>query len=307
MGKNIFEIKNLRKRFPARGLPTWLRQSLCRMGFLVREERNQLDRYYRLEIDELEIPSGIVALQGPSGSGKSTLLNILAALDTGYTGNVTLVRRGGRKTLPRSVTDADAFRRDHFSFVFQSSNLLSNLKVARNATLSRAIAGQADLGCVDLLDRFFEQQGAIIGDRYPSELSGGQRQRVALCRALTKARDGAQVLFADEPTASLDRAAADNCFELLEEWVRDGPDRLLLLATHDLAQARKADHFIEIGPVESDDPPSKCASTSGESGTRSARHGVRFQGDRDEYLQRQEKESARQPAEGDRDAQGRSV
>lgn len=216
---------------------------------------------YCLSIPDLEIPSGVVALLGTSGAGKTTLLNILASLDTGYQGRVYF--EDG--LLGRDTSQADALRQRSFSFAFQTSNLLANLPVSINAELSRMLAGvhSPEAGWKDILPKFFEDLSdsdlAAMVRRYPSELSAGQKQRIAAARALVKALDGAAVLFADEPTANVDRRSADKCFDMLRSWQRSGEHRLVLLATHDLILAQRADYVVllDTQPTEHKSGPTQ--------------------------------------------------
>ena len=222
----VFEIKNLEKTFP----------------------------HYQLTIDTLDIRSGIVALVGGSGTGKSTLLRILASLDSDYKGTVRFVHDANSSTRHANLSPQQR-RREQFSYAFQTPNLLANLTIKSNVQLSRDLARVSDGDGVEVLARFFpelvENGNQVLlqklARKYPSELSVGQRQRVAGSRALLKAENGALVLFADEPTANLDRRSADKCFEQLCAWQDKSSDRLLLLATHDLTLARQADHIILLG------------------------------------------------------------
>lgn len=234
---------------------------------------NKKYRGYHLSIDELDVPSGVVALLGVSGSGKSTLLQILASLDPCYSGTVRFVSDESASTM--------ALRRRHFSFAFQTPNLLSNLTVEANVRLSRDLARISDGDTASVLQHFFTElrnddqrngkQDDVkkFGKRFPNALSVGQRQRVAAARAYSKGKCGSTVLFADEPTANLDPLSAARCFEQLCEWQREKPNRLLLLATHDLSLAHKADHIILLGfeggnehesqfGVIVDEPTEKC-------------------------------------------------
>lgn len=218
--------------------------------------KNLVKRYpgFYLVIEELEIPHGVVGLLGESGSGKSTLLNTLAALDPDYSGDLEVC---GKKL--DKGRDLDELRRDHFSFLFQSSNLLMNFRVKDNVKLSRSIRASASNSGIkvhDVLAPLFpgdkdEEKMASLREKYASQLSGGQKQRVAVARALLKAKDGAQVLFADEPTANIDKLAANNCIKQLSDWAHLRSDNLLLFATHDLNIAKtKTEHLVFLGIVE---------------------------------------------------------
>ncbi|ECE7865462.1 ABC transporter ATP-binding protein, partial [Salmonella enterica subsp. enterica] len=150
---------------------------------------------------ELVVKRGeTIALIGESGSGKSTLLAILAGLDDGSSGEVSLVG----KPLHQMDEEARAqLRAQHVGFVFQSFMLIPTLNALENVELPALLrgenSGQSKAGAKALL----EQLG--LGkrlDHLPAQLSGGEQQRVALARAFNGRPD---VLFADEPTGNLDR------------------------------------------------------------------------------------------------------
>ena len=179
----------------------------------------------------------VTAVMGPSGSGKSTLLQCAAGLDEPTSGQVLLggvplPRRGGETALTK-------FRRERVGFVFQHLNLLPALTVAQNVALPLRLAGRRvdERRVADVVAR------VGLGDRLgrrPAELSGGQQQRVAIARALVAEP---QLLFADEPTGSLDTRTAREVLELLQESVR-GFGRTLVMVTHDPVAASYADAVV---------------------------------------------------------------
>lgn len=178
-----------------------------------------------------------VALVGPSGSGKSTLLSLLAGLDSPTSGDAFIM---GRSIASASEDQRAALRREHTSFVFQSFQLLSHLSALENVEFGLEVQGRPDrafaLKCL-------ESVGMGARARHlPKTLSGGEQQRVALARALA-ARP--RILFADEPTGSLDRAngarVEDALFNLAKE-----EGCCLIVVTHDERLARRADRVIEL-------------------------------------------------------------
>jgi putative ABC transport system ATP-binding protein len=184
-------------------------------------------------------PGRVTAVMGPSGSGKSTLLNLLAGFDRPTSGHVVIdgVRLG---ELPERELAALRLRR--FGFVFQASNLVTVLPARRNVAFPMGLAGVArgerDRRARALLDRFGVAHRA---DALPGKLSGGERQRVALARALANDPD---VVFADEPTGSLDRRSGAEVVTALGEVARDG--RTVVVVTHDPDVAGAADHVLRI-------------------------------------------------------------
>jgi putative ABC transport system ATP-binding protein len=140
-----------------------------------------------------------VAIMGESGSGKTTLLNILAALDKPTSGTVLL----DNKDLSQ-IKEADiaAFRRDNLGFVFQEFNLLDTFSIEDNIYLPLVLAGKSYEYMQKRLMPIARQLGITdILKKYPYEISGGQKQRAAIARALIT---GPRIIFADEPTGSLD-------------------------------------------------------------------------------------------------------
>jgi putative ABC transport system ATP-binding protein len=139
-----------------------------------------------------------VAITGSSGSGKSTLLGLLAGLDVPSAGSVRLA---GQDLFSLDEDGRARLRANHVGFVFQSFQLLPNLTALENVMLPLELAGQS---ARDAAQAMLERVG--LGKRlhhYPRTLSGGEQQRVSLARAFVVQPD---LLFADEPTGSLDAA-----------------------------------------------------------------------------------------------------
>ena len=188
----------------------------------------------------LEVAAGeFLAVMGPSGTGKTTLLNLIGGLDRPDQGSITVDRTRvdglGQSGLTR-------WRARHIGFVFQSHYLMPMLSAVANVELPllitrlsraerRAQALQA-LARVGLADR---------ATHSPSQLSGGQQQRVAIARAFVT---GAPILLCDEPTAGLDRAAADSVLRLLSELSAGG--HTIVMVTHDPQAAAFAHRRIEL-------------------------------------------------------------
>ncbi|GAA5118537.1 ABC transporter ATP-binding protein [Alloalcanivorax gelatiniphagus] len=183
-------------------------------------------------------PGDSLAITGPSGSGKSTLLGLLAGLDVPSGGEVRL--RGE----PFSALDEDgraALRGRYCSFVFQAFHLVADLNALENVMLPLEIAG-AD-GARERARHWLERVGLGHRERhFPAQLSGGEQQRVALARAFAVEPD---LLFADEPTGSLDRANGDQVARLLFDLNRDHGTALVLV-THDPALAAHCAHHQEL-------------------------------------------------------------
>jgi putative ABC transport system ATP-binding protein len=182
-----------------------------------------------------------IAVMGPSGSGKSTFLHCAAGLDAPTSGSVVL---DGLELAGLDEDSLTRLRRDRVGFVFQSMNLLPALTVEQNIGLPMRLAGgrpnrvlvEEIAGRVGLANRLTHR---------PSELSGGQQQRVAIARALVTSP---AVIFADEPTGSLDTRSAAEVLALLSEAARDG-EQSIIMVTHDPVAASHADrcYFMADG------------------------------------------------------------
>lgn len=189
----------------------------------------------------LSVTTGeILAVMGPSGSGKSTLLHCLAGIFTPDQGAVWF---DGQRLDTLSDASRTALRRTAFGFVFQFGQLVPELTVADNIALplllDRVSRKAAYTEAGKWLPRL-ELDG--LGARRTGELSGGQAQRVALARALV-ARP--RVLFADEPTGSLDTLTGELVMDLLVGSAR-AEGTTVVLVTHDARVAAYADREVLV-------------------------------------------------------------
>jgi putative ABC transport system ATP-binding protein len=182
----------------------------------------------------------MLAIMGPSGSGKSTLLHCLAGILVPDSGEVHFA--GTRVDTLREVERSE-LRRRRFGFVFQFGQLVPELTAEENVALplllngvSRRVALGEARGWFDRLDLGGMQT------RRSGELSGGQAQRVALARGLVAKPD---VVFADEPTGSLDSLAGEQVMELLVGAARD-QGTTVVLVTHEPRIAAYADREIIV-------------------------------------------------------------
>lgn len=177
-------------------------------------------------------------ITGPSGSGKSTLLHLLSGLDRPTRGTVHLDGRDINKLSPRAVS---RLRSHTIGMVFQRFHLVPTLSARENITLPSELAGTRHDAS------WFEELVSLLGieDRLshvPAELSGGQQQRVAVARALLSKP---KVLFADEPTGSLDREAGEALIKLLRT-LTDNHGTTSIVVTHDERLAAEADHVLTV-------------------------------------------------------------
>ncbi len=193
-------------------------------------------------------PGETLAIVGASGSGKSTLLGLLAGLDLPSTGSVAL---HGQDIFKLTEDQRAALRGRHVGFVFQSFQLVGHLTAIENVMLPLELRGETD-GVRERAKAMLERVG--LGARlshYPRTLSGGEQQRVALARAFVARPD---LLFADEPTGSLDTATGEAVIELMFELNRDAGSTLVLV-THDRSVAARCGRILTIdaGRVASDE------------------------------------------------------
>lgn len=191
-----------------------------------------------LRVKALDLPAGsLTGVAGPSGAGKTTLMNALAGL-VPVAGSL---RWGETDLAQLSQSARTRFRRGNIGMIFQDFLLFEELSALENATVARAFNPDPAIPAraAELLDRLGIK--ALTHAR-ADRLSGGERQRVAVARAL--AHDPA-ILLADEPTASLDRAAADRLIDDLARLAREG-GRTVVIVSHDPAVQAAMDLVLTI-------------------------------------------------------------
>jgi putative ABC transport system ATP-binding protein len=188
---------------------------------------------------EFSVTAGeAVAIVGASGSGKSTLLALLAGLDTPSTGKVSLA---GTDLFSLDEDARAELRGRAAGFVFQSFQLLPSLTALENVMLPLELTGRPEaepmareiLGRVGLAERLWH---------YPKHLSGGEQQRVALARAFSMKP---KLLFADEPTGSLDAESGDAVIELMFNLNHESGTTLIMV-THDEHLAQRCGRVIRL-------------------------------------------------------------
>ena len=180
----------------------------------------------------------INALLGKNGSGKSTLLHVLSGLDRPTSGKVLI---DGVDMFSFSDEKMAIFRRRSMGFVFQQFNLLDEYSVLNNICMPLRLDGRKPD------ETFLAEVTKMLGieeklKKYPYELSGGEQQRVAIARSILAKP---HIIFADEPTGNLDKKAGEDTLNLLSSCAaRFG--QTLIIVTHDLEIAKKADRIIKI-------------------------------------------------------------
>jgi len=190
---------------------------------------------------DLKVNTGeIVSIVGSSGAGKTTLLHILGTLDRPDGGELSL---HGKRYDQLSGKSLSAFRNQHIGFVFQFHHLVPEFSALENICIPGWIAGvqkkEVEKKAMGLLERLGVASRA---DHKPGALSGGEQQRVAVARALI---NGADVIFADEPTGNLDSENA-NSLHLLFKTLRDEFNQTFVIVTHNKELAAMSDRVLEL-------------------------------------------------------------
>jgi putative ABC transport system ATP-binding protein len=197
----------------------------------------------------LDVARGeIVAVMGPSGSGKSTLLHCLAGIFVPDQGTVTF---DGQRLDRLTEARRTQLRRTAFGFVFQFGQLVPELTALDNVALPLLLNRAGRRRSYDEARPWFPRLGLDgLADRRVGELSGGEAQRVAIARALvTKPA----IIFADEPTGSLDSLTGEHVMDLLTGAARD-EGTTVVLVTHDARVAACADREVTVRDGQVRDP-----------------------------------------------------
>ena len=194
---------------------------------------------------DLDILAGeVLAVTGPSGSGKSTLLHVMAGVLVPDAGRVDY--HGADTTQDIAALDEAArsrLRLKEFGFIFQFGQLLPDLSALDNVTIPLLLAGTPRRPALAQARETLGELGLSEHlDKRPTQLSGGQAQRAAVARALVT---NPRLLFADEPTGSLDSLAAERTMEVLLNSVRSRGAGLVII-THDARVAAYADREVTV-------------------------------------------------------------
>lgn len=208
-----------------------------------------LEKTYKTESESLTILKNLnleiekgrkIAIVGQSGSGKSTFLNILGGLDTATNGRVIA---GKFEITNLDESELTEYRSNFLGLIFQFHYLLKDFTAVENVFLPSYMAGNPKKTANERAKKLLSDVG--LSERMnhlPGELSGGERQRVAVARALV---NDPELILADEPTGNLDPANAQMIGELLFSMATKY-GKTLLLVTHDMNLAKKADKIYSI-------------------------------------------------------------
>lgn len=218
---------------------TLLVKDLCKT-YIVNKRQNNVLRNVNFSMTEGEF----VSVMGPSGSGKSTLLYTVSGMDRMTSGDVKFAGKSIGSLPDSRMSD---LRLNEMGFVFQQMHMLRNLSIYDNIILSAynsengrtpARRKQINEKAKELMRRF---DIIDIADNDITEVSGGQLQRACICRALINMP---KMIFADEPTGSLNSKAAAEVMEKFNSLNRDGAT--ILLVTHDVKVAARTDKTLYI-------------------------------------------------------------
>ena len=195
--------------------------------------------YALREVSLRIMPGDFMAIVGPSGSGKSTMLGLLGCLDLPSSGSI---RIAGEEITTLDDTSRTRLRGRTIGFVFQQFHLIGHLTALQNVETALLYRGLKPEERHDKAMESLERVGlGARWDHRPVQMSGGEQQRVALARSLVT---DPIIVLADEPTGALDSRNAENVMEIFESL--RSPERAVVLVTHDLGVADRADRKISM-------------------------------------------------------------
>ena len=212
----------------------------------------------------LDLPRGkVIYVIGPSGTGKSTLLESIGLMSDTFLpspgGDPQLWIEGERYD-PRALWSGDrsrisAIRRERFSFIFQSTNLMPNFTIGENIRIAAHADGTMD-GLDERIHGLLDEMNLPKGilNKAAHEVSGGQKQRIAFIRALVK---DFSILLADEPTGNLDPQNSVSLFRVLKQQLA-ARQRTAVIVTHHLDLAQEfGDIILRIEPPSDGEGPAR--------------------------------------------------
>lgn len=194
----------------------------------------------------MELKEGdFTIVMGESGSGKTTLLNCLSGLDKVQEGEILF---DGKSMKEYKGKKLEELRLHQFGFVFQDNYLIDNLSILENVAITRLqYDANAYEKAEELLTKMHIQE---LKDKYPSLVSGGEKQRCSIARALV---NEPKIIFADEPTAALDRMTADEIMNIFCELNQAGQTILMVTHSPKIAAYGKRMVMIEDGAFVCDE------------------------------------------------------
>jgi putative ABC transport system ATP-binding protein len=191
---------------------------------------------------DLRIYQGdFTVIMGPSGSGKTTLLYAISGIDPPTLG---VVRFGNANITNKTNEELALFRRKNCGFVFQGIYLCDSMSLMDNVVLSGLLLDKKRKQVVRKAEQLFKQAGLTEREwsKFPAQLSGGEAQRGAIVRAMI---NDPTVLFADEPTGSLNASAGEAVLSLLTQANQNG--QTIVMVTHDMSTALRGNRVLYLG------------------------------------------------------------
>lgn len=212
-------------------------KDLCKT-YVIDKRQNNVLRNVNFKIED----GDMVAIMGPSGSGKSTLLYSVSGMDTPTSGTVLF---DGKDITKLSSNALAKLRLDEMGFIFQQMYMMKNLTVMDNIllpALESKKTSETRQSKVERAESLMRKLNIIdVADNDINEVSGGQLQRACICRSMM---NHPKLLFADEPTGALNRAASKDVMEELVKLNREGT--AIMMVTHDAKVAAKCKRVLYI-------------------------------------------------------------
>ena len=212
-------------------------KNLCKT-YVINKRQNNVLKNVNLTIDEGEM----VAIMGPSGSGKSTLLYTVSGMDNATCGSIKFNGQDITKLKQNKLAD---IRLNEMGFIFQQMYMMKNLTVLDNIVLPAIRSTKEKITKKEKIKRaedLMRKLGIIkIADNDINEVSGGQLQRACICRSMI---NNPKIIFADEPTGSLNRTSSEEVMEELVKLNKEGTT--IMMVTHDSKIAAKCSRVLYI-------------------------------------------------------------
>lgn len=184
-------------------------------------------------------PGELILLLGPSGSGKTTLLTLIAGLLKPSDGSISLFQKPIESY---SMVELQSLRAERIGFIFQTFLLIDALTSSQNIELVVKFNQKSKKEARRISETLLQELNIeYLADKLPATMSQGEKQRVAVARAVA---NNAELILADEPTASLDTENGLTIIELLSSFVRD--NKCVIVASHDLRLKRFADRIVYL-------------------------------------------------------------
>ena len=210
----ILDIKNLNKTYDSNNL----------------SKQNYVLKDFELEVFE----NDFVVIMGESGAGKTTILNSISGIDKIDSGEIFY---NGVDIAKYNENEMSNLRKNDFSFIFQTPNLIENMTLFENCIIAKS--SNIETKYIDeLFERFGLQKEKM---KYPSEVSGGELARASVIRAISKKPN---ILFVDEPTGNLNKKQSENVLEMLKQINDDGTT--IVMVTHDINASTYGNRIIYV-------------------------------------------------------------